>query len=419
MNFSNYYSAGGRRLTSLASAQLLSIARLAACERNLTVEDWLETRIRACLAIELADRLEPTSPKLRSLLHRWIANQIPFPSSLLPSLDDLCALMDATPSVDKSKSRGASPSAHVLYDEDAMTLAQKRISDKELGVHFAAVTRYGSTRQVRAFGADVRRRVAVLRQRAPHLAQATDVVLSALAVSARMGTGLRLPPILLSGPPAAGKTWWAREVAKALDLSTSTISMPQVTASFVLSGSSMSWSQARPGQVVEAFTSSECASPLLILDELDKANHTRYAPAPVLLALLEYETARHWRDEFFGCEFDVSTALFIATANNSESIDDALRSRFCEIRVDAPKGDQLASVIQSAWAGQRARYAPLRLPGRLPDQVVAGLVNEKMQVRQLQRCFDQAIGRAAGRRGALKLIPADFGLRALHLAFSR
>ncbi|MGY0634480.1 AAA family ATPase [Luteimonas sp. A478] len=100
--------------------------------------------------------------------------------------------------------------------------------------------------------------------------------------AALAGPQPRPAPILLSGPPACGKSWWARQVAQALGLPATMIVMPKVTASFVLSGSTASWSSARPGRIVEAFIGTDIANPVIIIDEIEKASAVRYDPTPVV-----------------------------------------------------------------------------------------------------------------------------------------
>lgn len=408
-----------RASTPTLDPRLLAIAMVAARATDLTVEEWLDTRIRACVTIDLSDRLEDSAQHLRVFMNRWILRNRRLIDAA-PTLDAMCTQLSvdgpcAGAAPKRRKAKGRAIAEHVLYDEDAMASAQKRTTDKDLGIHFASIARFGPTRRIPVFDAITRRRVSALKQRAPHLEAATDTIQRALCVSHRMGGGLRHAPILLVWPPGSGKTWWARELAIALGLPAHTIGMPKVTASFVLSGSTTSWSQARPGRIVEAFMDNDCASPVFILDELDKPTEGNYSPAGVLLDLLETTSASQWTDEFFGCQFDVSGALFIATANHLDGIDPALRSRFCVIHVQAPTGEHLASVIQSAWASHLTRYTGLRLPRELPGHVVEGLKGSHTQVRELQRCFDQAIGRAASRPGALRLLAADFGLPAARL----
>lgn len=401
-------------------SHLMAIAVVAAADGGLTVEEWLDSRIRACVVTDLKPRFEE-SRLLRNRLHRWVAGTRPLPAALLPSAEAISevlaagsgnpapeagSVLDASPG---KRGKRSTPAPHILFDATALETARRRVSEKDQAAHFSAMAQHGPLRSLPHFNPSTRTRVAALLDRAPHLSAATEHVLGALAVSRRMGGQMHLPPLLLSGPPAAGKTWWAREIAAALGLPSHTIVLPKVTASFVISGSSMAWSQARPGRIAEGFMDTSSASPIFILDELDKTSKGNYDPETVLLDLLERESARRWRDEFFGVEFDVSRALFIATANHPECIDDALRSRFLEIPVAAPSIAQMEHIIRSAWSEHRLRYKGLRLPARLSSEVVCGLARERTHVRALQRTFDHR------RSGSFRLIPADFGVRALRL----
>ena len=155
--------------------------------------------------------------------------------------------------------------------------------------------------------------------------------------------------------------------------------------------------------------------PVIIIDEIEKASTARYDPTPVLLDLLETASAERWHDEFFGVEFDVSSAIFVATCNYPELIDPSLRSRFREIRVRAPGAEYLPAVIQSAWRKHRACYPGLHLPAGLPEPAIRHLAEKNIDVRALQRCFDDAIARAVQRQGRIRLLPADFGAPAVEL----
>lgn len=106
------------------------------------------------------------------------------------------------------------------------------------------------------------------------------------------------------------------------------------------------------------------ATPVLILDEIDKVNPGNYDPAPMLLDLLEPASAR-------------------------------------------PSGDELADVIRSAWLAHRGEYPGLRLPRELPDCAVDGLAKGFTSIRDLQRRFEDAVARAARRPGRLQLLPSD------------
>lgn len=68
------------------------------------------------------------------------------------------------------------------------------------------------------------------------------------ALVQRYGGEFRVPPILLVGPPAAGKTWWAEQIAEAPGVRCEFIALPSVSASFERSGGCPQWYTAMPGR---------------------------------------------------------------------------------------------------------------------------------------------------------------------------
>lgn len=389
---------------------LSSLVASAAAAAQLAPRDWVHGRLRAAIAAELGTaHLELTEEQVLALM-RWVTGNSPLEEHVLPEITALAAALpvnDAAKAAPVRRRRRSEPVAVPFFDEDAFEAAMRRVRDDDQRHHFHALKRLGDTREVVPVTAAQQRKVAGLVGRAPHLRDATESVLGALAVARRGRSALRQRPLLLSGPPATGKTWWTGQVAAALGLPCIRIVMPKVTASFALSGSTPSWSSARPGRIVQEFMAIESATPVLILDEIDKVNPGNYDPAPVLLDLLEPASARRWQDEFFGMEFDVSGAIIVATANRPQDMDPALRSRFREIEVARPSGGELADVIRSAWLAHRGEYPGLRLPRELPDCAVDGLAKGFTSIRDLQRRFEDAVARAARRPGRLQLLPSD------------
>jgi hypothetical protein len=267
----------------------------------------------------------------------------------------------------------------------------------------------GNEREILRVRKSIIRRVERLLVIAPNMREATRHVLHQLALSRRDGNRLAINPILLIGPPAAGKTWWAEQIALALGVRSELVSMGGVSSSFEVSGSSRSWNSARPGRILRAFIKSLSASPVFVLDEIDKISAGNYDPAPVLLSLMERMSARRFRDEFFDMDFDVSRSIFIATANYPEHMDPALRSRFDEIIVRVPLREERLPIIESLWHDLRIERAALRLPAKLEPAVAAILIDEFCGARQARRMMEEGLGRAAHRDGELKLLPSDLG----------
>ena len=84
----------------------------------------------------------------------------------------------------------------------------------------------GPDRDIVRVTARLVRRVEQLLVDAPNVREATLFILGQLALSHRNRGELRLPPILLVGPPAAGKTWWAQQLAEALGVHCEFIALP-------------------------------------------------------------------------------------------------------------------------------------------------------------------------------------------------
>ncbi|GIX32524.1 MAG: hypothetical protein KatS3mg125_0480 [Lysobacterales bacterium] len=151
-----------------------------------------------------------------------------------------------------------------------------------------------------------------------------------------IGPKLRLPPILLVGPPGCGKTQLALSIGQILALPTVFISVEQLQDVGVLAGTSQIYSNTMPGRVFSELVLGEVANPLFIVDEVDKlpGSSTRGDPRGVLSTLLEAQTAQRAQDAAFdGLLFDASHIFWIGTANALDPIPEHLLSRFLVFEV--------------------------------------------------------------------------------------
>lgn len=163
---------------------------------------------------------------------------------------------------------------------------------------------------------------------------------------------IMVKPHLLIGPPGLGKSVIVRHICKALGLPHNRLSLPDITANFVLTGNSSSWSGAKPGFIAESLAAGPL--PWLILDELDKCGHeTRFPVQPTLLSLLESSTAGEFRDECLETSLDIRPLIFTFTANEIESIDPALRSRLHIVNARQPTQAEMPSIVKSVDAELR------------------------------------------------------------------
>ena len=251
----------------------------------------------------------------------------------------------------------------------------------------------GETRTV-GLKPDWRARIAQMRADMPNLSKVIDRIEACCALSAFSRRPLRIPPMLLVGPPGVGKTHFANGVAGLLGTRSFVYALESAETVAVLTGSEKHWWHSEPGQLFRLIVQSEFANPVVVLDEIDKVSSgNQYKPASALHAVLEPATAQHLRDKCVDLTFDASYVVYIATANRLSPIDDSLLSRFELFHVEAP-GPREAVAIARAVGRQVLRE--LKLTRRF--EAPAGEVVQQMAMlgspRRMHKTIVAAVGRA-------------------------
>lgn len=175
---------------------------------------------------------------------------------------------------------------------------------------------------------------AALHAEMPWMAPATEAVWHGLRASAREGMpGVRFTPLVLIGPPGIGKSFWARRLAHHLEVPAAKIDATGEPASFALTGSQRGWGSAHAGKLVNTVLNSRHAGPLVIIDEIEKADEVhsnkgaRHTLTDALLPLLERTTAATWECPFFQVKMDMSWVNWVMTANSRQGLHEPFQSR--------------------------------------------------------------------------------------------
>jgi ATP-dependent Lon protease len=164
-------------------------------------------------------------------------------------------------------------------------------------------------------------------------------------------TEFRITPILLLGEPGIGKTFLATQLAEALGVATDKISAGGSQGGFQLTGSHSTWTGAQPGSIAALLAEDNSAAPVMVIDEVDKIGASaQYPVLPVLLDLLEPDTAKKFKDQFFDMAFDASRMIFILTANTLDGVPPALLSRVSVFHVPRPERAQRLRIIRETNA---------------------------------------------------------------------
>jgi len=235
------------------------------------------------------------------------------------------------------------------------------------------------------------------------LEKVKDRIIESLAV-AKLKNDVSGSILCFVGPPGVGKTSLGQSIARTLEREFVRISVGGVRDESEIRGHRRTYIGAMPGTIIRALRDAESKNPVFLIDEIDKmGTDFRGDPASAMLEVLDPEQHSTYRDHYLDLPFDLSKVLFIATANQLETIPPPLLDRMDVIQLSGYTEDEKVGIARKYLVPKQLEAHGLE-PERvtITEGALRTVIREYTReagVRNLERQI-AALARKAARRVA-------------------
>jgi len=235
----------------------------------------------------------------------------------------------------------------------------------------------------------------------------------------KLNPGGKGPILCFVGPPGVGKTSLGQSIAHATGQPFVRVSLGGVHDESEIRGHRRTYIGALPGNIIQALKRAGSRECVMMLDEIDKLGSGGFQgdPASAMLEVLDPEQNNTFRDAYLAVPFDLSRVLFIATANQLDTIPGPLRDRMEVVQLSGYTAEEKLAIAQRYLVKRQQTQNGLA-DGQveLTEDALAAIIGDYTReagVRSLERevgaVFRSAAVRVAegGAETPIRIVPAD------------
>lgn len=225
---------------------------------------------------------------------------------------------------------------------------------------------------------------------------------------------LKSPIICLYGPPGVGKTSLGKSIASALRRKYVRVSLGGLHDESEIRGHRRTYIGAMPGRIIKSIQKAGSSNPVFILDEIDKITQNTHNgdPSSALLEVLDPEQNTAFHDNYLDVDYDLSKAMFIATANELNTIPRPLLDRMEIIEVSGYITEEKIEIAKRHLVPRELENNGFVKVGEKPTFTKAALetiierYTRESGVRQLEKQINKSLRKMAyqmAKEGSLPL----------------